>query len=66
MFYNSRSLKDEEGQSPTERDLKNLKEALQNEAIVGPLIRKCCTMDQVYRSATCFARLLLSAFCFTL
>ncbi|KMZ63710.1 hypothetical protein ZOSMA_3G01950 [Zostera marina] len=39
-------LEDEEGQSPTERDLKNLKEALQNEAIVGPLIRKCCTMDQ--------------------
>lgn len=40
-------LKDEEGQSTSERDLKNLKEALKNEAIVGPLIRKCRTIDQL-------------------
>lgn len=37
---------DSEGLSEAERDLKNLKEQLQDDIPVGPLIRKCCTLDQ--------------------
>ncbi|XP_062162804.1 RNA cytidine acetyltransferase 1-like isoform X2 [Alnus glutinosa] len=29
-----------------ERDLKNLKEQLNDDIPVGPLIKKCCTLDQ--------------------
>ncbi|KAF5960345.1 hypothetical protein HYC85_001554 [Camellia sinensis] len=37
---------DSEGLSEAERDLKNLKEQLNDDFPVGPLIRKCCTLDQ--------------------
>ncbi|KAG2711708.1 hypothetical protein I3760_04G089400 [Carya illinoinensis] len=37
---------DFEGLSEAERDLKNLKEQLNDDIPVGPLIRKCCTLDQ--------------------
>ncbi|KAK4430637.1 RNA cytidine acetyltransferase 1 [Sesamum alatum] len=37
---------DVEGLSEAERELKNLKEQLNDDFPVGPLIRKCCTMDQ--------------------
>ncbi|KAL5818538.1 hypothetical protein ACOSQ3_022419 [Xanthoceras sorbifolium] len=37
---------DSEGLSEAERDLKNLKEQLQDDFPVGPLIKKCCTLDQ--------------------
>ncbi|KAF8403599.1 hypothetical protein HHK36_011703 [Tetracentron sinense] len=39
-------LEDSEGLSETERDLKNLKDQLNDDFPVGPLIRKCCTLDQ--------------------
>ncbi|RVX21504.1 RNA cytidine acetyltransferase 1 [Vitis vinifera] len=42
-FYN---LEDSEGLSEAERDLKNLKEQLNEDFPVGPLIKKCCTLDQ--------------------
>ncbi|GAB4848312.1 hypothetical protein Ancab_002979 [Ancistrocladus abbreviatus] len=37
---------DSEGLSEAERDLKNLKEQLNEDFPVGPLIRRCCTLDQ--------------------
>lgn len=37
---------DSEGLSEAERDLKNLKEQLTDDFPVGPLIKKCCTLDQ--------------------
>ncbi|CAN8254323.1 unnamed protein product [Cochlearia groenlandica] len=37
---------DSEGLSEAERDLKNLKEELSDDFPVGPLIKKCCTLDQ--------------------
>ncbi|CAA0823552.1 UPF0202 protein [Striga hermonthica] len=37
---------DSEGLSEADRELKNLKEQLNDDFPVGPLIRKCCTMDQ--------------------
>ncbi|KAJ6737099.1 RNA CYTIDINE ACETYLTRANSFERASE 2 [Salix viminalis] len=37
---------DSEGLSEAERDLKNLKEQLHEDFPVGPLIKKCCTLDQ--------------------
>ncbi|WCJ31748.1 RNA cytidine acetyltransferase [Euphorbia peplus] len=37
---------DFEGLSEAERDLKNLKEQLHDDFPVGPLIKKCCTLDQ--------------------
>ncbi|KAL3613465.1 hypothetical protein CASFOL_042728 [Castilleja foliolosa] len=37
---------DSEGLLEAERELKNLKEQLNDDFPVGPLIRKCCTMDQ--------------------
>uniref|UniRef100_A0A1D1YUK9 RNA cytidine acetyltransferase n=1 Tax=Anthurium amnicola TaxID=1678845 RepID=A0A1D1YUK9_9ARAE len=37
---------DPEGLSEAERELKNLKEHLHDDFPVGPLIEKCCTMDQ--------------------
>ncbi|XP_059432012.1 RNA cytidine acetyltransferase 2-like [Corylus avellana] len=37
---------DSEGLSVAERDLKNLKEQLNDDIPVGPLIKKCCTLDQ--------------------
>ncbi|KAK9271864.1 hypothetical protein L1049_002229 [Liquidambar formosana] len=37
---------DSEGLSEAEQDLKNLKEQLNDDFPVGPLIRKCCTLDQ--------------------
>ncbi|XP_065874113.1 RNA cytidine acetyltransferase 1 [Euphorbia lathyris] len=37
---------DFEGLSEAERDLKNLKEQLNDDFPVGPLIKKCCTLDQ--------------------
>ena len=40
-------LQDSEGLSKTEQDLKNLKEQLDGTLHVGPLIGKCCTLDQV-------------------
>lgn len=40
-------LKDSEGLSAAERDLKSLKEELSDDFPVGPLIKKCCTLDQV-------------------
>nr|XP_016509367.1 PREDICTED: RNA cytidine acetyltransferase 2-like [Nicotiana tabacum] len=38
---------DSEGLSEAERELRNLKEQLNEDFPVGPLIRKCCTLDQV-------------------
>lgn len=35
-----------EGLSEAERNLKNLKEELQDQILAGPLIKKCCTFDQ--------------------
>lgn len=40
-------LKDPEGLSERERELKNLKDQFHDDFPVGPLIGKCCTMDQV-------------------
>ncbi|XP_028755074.1 RNA cytidine acetyltransferase 1 [Neltuma alba] len=40
------SKEDSEGLSESEQDLKNLKEQLNEDFPVGPLIRKCCTLDQ--------------------
>ncbi|GMH06651.1 hypothetical protein Nepgr_008491 [Nepenthes gracilis] len=40
------SREDPEGLSDAEQDLKNLKEQLNDDFPVGPLIRKCCTLDQ--------------------
>ncbi|KAK9670526.1 hypothetical protein RND81_13G207500 [Saponaria officinalis] len=37
---------DSEGLSEAERNLKNLKEDLNEDFPVGPLIKKCCTLDQ--------------------
>ncbi|KAF9609215.1 hypothetical protein IFM89_014409 [Coptis chinensis] len=37
---------DFEGLSESQRDLKNLKEQLNDDFPVGPLIKKCCTLDQ--------------------
>ncbi|KAI4383508.1 hypothetical protein MLD38_009339 [Melastoma candidum] len=37
---------DSEGLSEAQRDLKDLKEQLNDDYPVGPLIRKCCTLDQ--------------------
>lgn len=37
---------DSEGLSEAERELKNLKEQLNDDFPVGPLMRKCCTLDQ--------------------
>ncbi|XP_057962502.1 RNA cytidine acetyltransferase 2-like [Malania oleifera] len=37
---------DSEGLSEAERSLKNLKEQLNDDFPVGPLIQKCCTLDQ--------------------
>ncbi|KAL9253303.1 RNA cytidine acetyltransferase 1-like protein [Drosera capensis] len=37
---------DSEGRSEAECDLRNLKEQLNDDFPVGPLIRKCCTLDQ--------------------
>nr|XP_043632859.1 RNA cytidine acetyltransferase 2-like [Erigeron canadensis] len=37
---------DLEGLSKAERDLKDLKEQLKDDFPVGPLIKKCCTLDQ--------------------
>ncbi|KAK7247503.1 hypothetical protein RIF29_42386 [Crotalaria pallida] len=37
---------DSEGLSEAEQDLKNLKEQLNEDYPVGPLIKKCCTLDQ--------------------
>ncbi|KAL3818839.1 hypothetical protein ACJIZ3_004744 [Penstemon smallii] len=37
---------DSEGLSEAERELKTLKEQLNDDFPAGPLIRKCCTMDQ--------------------
>ncbi|KAJ0098187.1 hypothetical protein Patl1_27624 [Pistacia atlantica] len=37
---------DSEGLSEAERDLKNLKEQLNDDFPAGPLIKKCCTLDQ--------------------
>ncbi|KAJ8768500.1 hypothetical protein K2173_022593 [Erythroxylum novogranatense] len=37
---------DAEGLSEAERDLKDLKEQLHDDFPVGPLIKKCCTLDQ--------------------
>ncbi|KDP35269.1 hypothetical protein JCGZ_09428 [Jatropha curcas] len=37
---------DSEGLSEAERDLKNLKEQLHDDFPVGPLIKRCCTLDQ--------------------
>lgn len=40
------SKENSEGLSESEQDLKNLKEQLNEDFPVGPLIRKCCTLDQ--------------------
>nr|XP_011461769.1 PREDICTED: UPF0202 protein At3g57940-like isoform X2 [Fragaria vesca subsp. vesca] len=37
---------DSEGISESERELKDLKEQLSDACPVGPLIKKCCTLDQ--------------------
>ncbi|KAJ6366048.1 hypothetical protein OIU77_002592 [Salix suchowensis] len=37
---------DSEGLSEAERNLKNLKEQLHEDFPVGPLVKKCCTLDQ--------------------
>lgn len=42
-------LKDSEGLSEAERELKNLKDELSDDFPVGPLIKKCCTLDQVQK-----------------
>ena len=47
VSYNLGWVKDSEGLSEAERDLKNLKEELSEDFPVGPLIKKCCTLDQV-------------------
>lgn len=40
-------VKDPEGLSEGERELKNLKDQFHDDFPVGPLIGKCCTVDQV-------------------
>ncbi|PIN13145.1 putative P-loop ATPase fused to an acetyltransferase [Handroanthus impetiginosus] len=49
---------DSEGLSEAERELKNLKEKLNDDFPVGPLIRKCCTMDQGKAVVTFFDAIL--------
>ncbi|XP_047316281.1 RNA cytidine acetyltransferase 1-like [Impatiens glandulifera] len=49
---------DSEGFLDSERDLKNLKEQLNNEFPVGPLIGKCCTLDQGKAVMTCLDAIL--------
>jgi hypothetical protein len=40
-------VQDAEGLSERERELKDLKDQFREDFPVGPLIGKCCTMDQV-------------------
>jgi N-acetyltransferase 10 len=40
-------MKDSEGLSERERELKDLKEQLRDTAPMGQLVGKCCTVDQV-------------------
>lgn len=52
---------DSEGLSERERELKDLKDQFREDFPVGPLIGKCCTMDQV--DAFCYQYLpLISEF----
>ena len=48
LFHVPSYLKDPEGLSGREQELKNLKEQFHDDFPVGPLIGKCCTMDQVH------------------
>lgn len=48
FLYFACILKDTEGLSEKERELKTLKEQFHDDFPVGPLIGKCCTMDQVH------------------
>ncbi|KAJ0235866.1 RNA cytidine acetyltransferase 1 [Hirschfeldia incana] len=49
---------DPEGLSEAEQDLKNLKDALNDDFPVGPLIQKCCTLDQGKAVVTFFDAIL--------
>ncbi|XP_010548049.1 PREDICTED: RNA cytidine acetyltransferase 1 [Tarenaya hassleriana] len=49
---------DSEGLSEAERDLKSLKEELSDDFPVGPLIKKCCTLDQGKAVVTFFDAIL--------
>ncbi|XP_010458398.1 PREDICTED: RNA cytidine acetyltransferase 1-like [Camelina sativa] len=49
---------DSEGLSEAERDLKSLKDALNDDFPVGPLINKCCTLDQGKAVVTFFDAIL--------
>jgi len=51
-------LKDSEGLSEAERSLKNLKEGLNEDFPAGPLIKKCCTLDQVLTNVIAYVVLL--------
>uniref|UniRef100_A0A1J3I6L2 RNA cytidine acetyltransferase n=1 Tax=Noccaea caerulescens TaxID=107243 RepID=A0A1J3I6L2_NOCCA len=52
------SKEDSEGLSEAERDLKSLKDALDDDFPVGPLINKCCTLDQGKAVVTFFDAIL--------
>lgn len=47
-------MKDSEGLSERERELKDLKEQLRDTAPMGQLVGKCCTLDQVLTCSTPF------------
>ncbi|KAF2590024.1 hypothetical protein F2Q70_00039914 [Brassica cretica] len=49
---------DAEGLSEAEQDLKSLKDALSDDFPVGPLIKKCCTLDQGKAVVTFFDAIL--------
>ncbi|ESQ44276.1 hypothetical protein EUTSA_v10005765mg [Eutrema salsugineum] len=49
---------DSEGLSEAERDLKSLKDELSDDFPVGPLIKKCCTLDQGKAVVTFFDAIL--------
>ncbi|KAL0714702.1 hypothetical protein Bca4012_021681 [Brassica carinata] len=49
---------DSEGLSEAERELKNLKDELSDDFPVGPLIKKCCTLDQGKAVVTFFDAIL--------
>ncbi|KAL0797618.1 hypothetical protein Bca101_052792 [Brassica carinata] len=49
---------DPEGLSEAEQDLKSLKDALSDDFPVGPLIKKCCTLDQGKAVVTFFDAIL--------
>lgn len=58
----SSSLLQEDGLSPREQELKDLKESLQDTQPVGVLVDCCRTMDQVNSNSRCADNLITEGF----